>query len=216
MRPDHKLQEAVLHQLDFEPSINASQIGVAVRDGVVTLSGHVGSRAERSAAERVACSVKGVKAVVDAISVELPGERRTTDELLAERAYARLASNVTVPLERLQLSVRDGVVTLRGDVDWQFQRQAALQDLHHLAGLKDVRDETRIKPAVEAVAVHDKIRDALARITLMDADNVQVEVNGSNVTLKGQVSSWHEKGVAESTAWSVPGVSRVDNHIAVV
>lgn len=216
MRPDHMLQEAVQQQLDFEPSIDASHIGVVARDGVVTLTGRVGSRAERATAERVACSVKGVKAVVDGITVELPGERRTSDEQLAERAYARLASNVSVPLDRIKLAVRDGVVTLRGDVDWQYQRQAALQDLHHLPGLRDVQDEIAIKPPVEAVAVHDKIRDALARITLVEADNVRVEVKGSVVTLSGQVASWHEKGIAESTAWSVPGVSRVDNHITVV
>lgn len=215
MREDHQLQAAVLEQLDFEPSINSSQIGVAVRDGVVTLSGHVPSFFDKTRAEATAGLVTGVKALVDDIRVDLPGHCETPDEVVARRAYERLASNVTVPIERLHISVKDGVVTLRGEVDWQFQRAAALEDLRHLDCVRDLDDEIRISPSVQASEIHDRIEGAMQRLGLASSDNIAVAAEGSTVTLSGTVVSWRERDVAEGIAWSVPGVSAVINQLTV-
>lgn len=216
MREDHKLQAAVQLRLDLDPSINSSHIGVSARDGIVTISGHVPSLLERSAAERGVGQVKGVRAVVNELVVELPGISQTSDEHLAERAYARLASNVSVPLERLHLAVKDGTITLHGDVDWHFQLKAAIDDLELLEGVREIRSDAQIRPPVQAEHVHEKIKQALAGIAPLDADRIDVTAVGSEVTLSGEVTSWHEKGLAESTAWCVPGVSQVTNQITVL
>lgn len=216
MREDHKLQAAVQSRLDLDPSINSSHIGVAAREGIVTISGHVGTLLERSAAERAAGQVRGVRAVINELSVELAGISRTSDEQIAERAYARLASNVSVPLDRLHLAVKDGTITLHGDVDWPFQLQAAIDDLELLEGVREIRSDAQIRPPVRADQVQEKIKQALARVAPLDAERIDVTANGSQVTLSGEVTSWHEKGLAESTAWCVPGVSQVTNQITVL
>jgi osmotically-inducible protein OsmY len=157
-----------------------------------------------------------VKAVIDDIKVELAGRCDTPDELVARRAYERLASNTMVPLDRVHLSVDNGVVTLRGDVDWQYQREAALTDLRQLNCVRDIRNEIAIKPPIKADAVGVRIRDAMERLGCPSASNIVVGSRGSDIKLSGTVGSWHEKGLAESIAWSVPGVSHVDNHLNVV
>jgi osmotically-inducible protein OsmY len=216
MREDHKLQAAVQSRLDLDPAINSSHIGVTAREGVVTVTGHVPSLQERSSAERAAGQVKGVKAVVNELAVEPPGLSQTPDEQIAERAYARLASNVSVPLDRLHLAVKDGTVTLHGDVDWHFQLQAAIDDLELLEGVREIRSDAQIRPPVQAEQVREKIKQALAMIAPLDAERIGVTAEGSKVTLSGEVTSWHEKGLAESTAWCVPGVSKVTNQIIVL
>lgn len=216
MREDHKLQAAVLERLDLDPSINSSHIGVAVQEGVISLSGHVPSLIERSQAERVAGRVKGVRAVINGISVELPGLSRTSDEALAQLAYARLSSNSSIPSERLHLAVKDGVITVHGDVDWPFQVHAALKDLHRLNGVREVRSDVEIRPPVKAERVQDKIRQAIEQIAPLDAQRIFVAAEGSDVVLTGAVNSWHEKGMAESAAWCVPGVTKVTNNILVL
>ncbi|HEY9012414.1 MAG TPA: BON domain-containing protein [Devosia sp.] len=216
MRADHELQAAVLRQLDFDPAINSSQIGVAAREGVVTLTGHVPSLFERTTAERVAGRVRGVKGVVNAIAVELPGTCLTPDEEIAALAYSRLASNTSIPADRIHLAVQDGEVTLHGDVDWNYQRQAAVEDLEKLGCIKAIKSDLEIKPPVEAGQVQRRIHDVLASISVLDAGQIQVSANGTEVTLSGEVTSWHEKELAENTAWCVPGVSIVRNEIVVV
>jgi len=215
MRNDHQLQKAVLDHLDCDPSINSSHIGVWARNGVVTLSGHVPSFGEKRAAEEAAGQVKGVKAIVDQIAIELPGICQSGDEQLAERAHARLTSNLSVPMERIHLNVEKGVVTLRGEVDWQYQRQAAEEDLSKLDCVREIINEIALKPPVQPSKVRDKIHEALARIAPIDADKIGVTAEGSRVTLFGTVNSWHEKGLAENAAWSVPGVTEVVDDIAV-
>ena len=215
MRKEHDLQKAVLEQLDFEPSINASHLGVAVRDGVVTLSGHVPSLAEKAKAEAAACLVKGVKAVVDEITVELPGHCETPDEVVARRAYERLATNKNVPIDRIHLSVAEGVVTMRGDVDWQYQRAAAVADLEQLNCVRGVRNQVTIKPPVKVDIVVERIHEALARLGLNSAGAIEVKTQGSDVALSGYATSWQEKRLAENVAWSLPGVSHVENRITV-
>lgn len=216
MRADHNLQSAVLRQLDFDPSINSSHIGVAARNGLVTLSGHVPSLLERTAAERVAGKVKGVKGVVNSIEIELPGSCLTSDEKIAELACNRLASNTLIPADRIHLVVRDGRVTLHGDVDWNYQRAAAIEDLEKLGCIKALDSDIQIKPPVKAGQVQQHIRDVLAGISLVDAERIKVSAKGTEVTLSGEVTSWHERGLAESAAWCAPGVSTVRNDIVVV
>ena len=215
MRPDHSLQKSVLENLDYDPAINCSHIGVAVRDGIVTLSGHVPSLGEKRAAAIAAGLIKGVKAVIDEICIELPGRCQTSDEVVAERAYARLATNWSVPIERIHLEVKDGIVTLHGDVDWQYQRLETEADLHKLDCIRAIRNELVVKPAVKLELVQSKVHDALARLSPLDAENIEIETDGTTVTLTGTVTSWHEKGLAENAAWSVPGVTSVHNKVAV-
>lgn len=215
MRNDHQLQKAVLDQLGSDPSIDACHIGVWARNGVVTLSGHVPSFGEKRAAERAAGQVKGVKAIVDEIAIERAGICQTGDEQLAERAFARLASNRSIPMERIHLNVEKGVVTLRGEVDGQSQRQAAQECLNALESVREVINEITLKHAVEPGEVRDKIHEALARVAPTVADRIGVMAEGSRITLVGTVPSWHEKGLAESAAWSVPGVTEVVDDIAV-
>ena len=215
MRNEHNLQKRVLERLDCDPAINSSHIGVAVRQGIVTLGGHVPSVGEKRIAEIAAGQVKGVKAIVSQIAVELPGTCRTSDEKIAEQASARLVSNKSVPAGRVQISVEQGTVTLRGDVDWQYQRQAAEEDLQHLDCIRHISNEIAIKPPVKVELVREKVREALARVAPLDAENIIVRTDGSHVTLSGTVNSWHEKGLAESAVWSIPGVTSVVDNIAV-
>lgn len=216
MREDHKLQAAVSDGLDLNPAINSSHIGIAVRGGVVTLSGHVSSLLERAAAEIVAGEVKGVKAVINEVAVDLSGVSQTPDEHLAELAYSRLSSNASVPKDRLHLAVKDGVITLHGSVDWPFQLQAALRDLEHLSGARELRSDVQIHPPVSPERVQEKVRQALAQLAPLDAERITIAASGSEVELSGDVTSWHEKSLAESAAWCVPGVSRVVNRISVL
>lgn len=215
MRQDHELQKAVLEQLDFDPAINASHIGVTARDGIVTLSGHVPSYSDRVRAEAAVGLVKGVKGVVDELTVELPGHCETPDEIVARRAHDRLAHNANVPADRIRVSVSDGTVTLRGDVDWEFQRAAAAYDVQQLNCVRGLRNEITIKPAVEAEVVSDSIRQALLRLGIEDGAKIEVQCSGSEVSLSGVVPSWTERRLAETAAWSLPGVSHVNNRITV-
>lgn len=215
MAGDRTLQKAVMEHIEYDPSITSSRIGVAVREGVVTLSGHVPSLGEKRAAASAAGQVRGVKAVIDQIAIELPGNRQTSDELLAERAHARLASNRSVPPGRVHLAIENGTVTLHGDVDWHYQSQAAETDLQALDGIRELRNAIEIRPPISVATVRRRVRDALARIAPLDADRITVEANGTSVSLTGSVNSWHERAIAESVARAVPGVSEVANQITV-
>ena len=215
MSKDHELQQAILEQLDFDPAVNSSHIGVSVNGGIVTLSGHVPSFSEKVRAETNAGLVKGVKAVVDDLVVELPGHCDTADEVVARKAYERLSTNRHVPIDRVHLSVSEGVVTLRGDVDWEFQRAAAIYDLQQLNCIRGIRNEVMIKPPIDAAEIDTRIHDALTRIGLNSGGNIRVKAKGSDVSLSGFVTSWEERRLAERAAWSLPGVSHVRNEITV-
>jgi osmotically-inducible protein OsmY len=215
MRKDHALQRAVLEHLDFDPAINSSHIGVSVHEGVVTLNGHVPSIGDKARAETAAGLVGGVKAVVDELTVELGDRPYTPDETLARRAFERLASNSKVPPDRIHLSVDDGIIILRGDVDWDFQRAAAVSDINQMHGVRGVRNEVTIRPPIQAELVSSRIRDALERMGLSTAGGIEIAVTGSEIALCGVATSWREKQLAESVAWSLPGVSSVRNHLTI-
>jgi osmotically-inducible protein OsmY len=213
MKDDLHLQQRVTDELEFEPSVNAAHIGVSVRDGVVTLSGHVESYIEKFSAERTAQHVKGVKAVAQELVVELPSDRKTADDEIAARAVKILDWDALVPHHKISVTVEHGIVTLVGDVDRDYQRAEAEYDLRKLGGVKAVVNDIRVKPSVRSEDIHVKIRGALERNAKIEASNITVSVSGSKVTLRGTVNAWTEREAIERAAWSAPGVTQVEDQI---
>ncbi|WP_186420842.1 BON domain-containing protein [Bosea sp. CS1GBMeth4] len=212
---DLALRENVLGELEFEPSLNAAHIGVAVEKGVVTLSGHVGSYAEKLAAERVVQRVKGVRAIAQEIEVRLPSDKKTNDDEIAQRALSVISWDTTIPDDRLRIKVQDGWITLAGEVEWYFQRQAAEAAVRKLSGVAGVIDLIVVRPRVEATDVKHRIENALLRNAELEAGQIRVEVSGGRVKLEGKVKAWHERDVAKRAAWAVPGVTAVEDHLAI-
>lgn len=215
MSNDLELQQRVMDELDFEPSVNAAHIGVSVREAVVTLSGHVASFVEKFAAERAVRRVKGIKAVAQELEVHLPTDHKTGDDEIAARAVKILNWDTVVPRDRVTIKVEHGIVTLGGEVDWNYQRTEAEYDMRKLSGVKAVINNILVKPNVRGEDVRAKIRAALERTAEVEAKNVTVTVSGSTVTLGGMVNAWAEREAVERAAWSAPGVIQVVDHIEV-
>ncbi len=216
MKADTKLQHDVRSELAWDPSLDASQIGVAAKAGVVTLSGAVPSYAEKLVAEQAAKRVYGVKAVADEVEVKIPGGRERGDADIAVAALSALTWAAAVPDDRIQVTVRDGWVVLDGTVDWGYQRAAAHHAVANLAGVKGVTDDIRVKAPVQPGVVKDRIEAAFQRSAELDARRVVVEARDGLVVLSGNVRSWAERQQAEDAAWAAPGVSAVENELAVV
>jgi len=208
------LQQAVLAELLWEPSITAGHIGVTASNGVVTLSGHVENFAEKWAAEAAASRVKDVKAVAVEIEVELPFEMKRTDDQIAEALLDRLAWDVSVPKDRVKVKVENGWITLSGDVDWYFQSEAAAEACRRMHGVLSVVNLIVIKPPVRPSEIHEKIKLALHR-SWYEPLNIAVRAEGGKVHLSGNVRSWYERRQAETAAWSAPGVTSVDDAITI-
>jgi osmotically-inducible protein OsmY len=215
MMSDHQLQQAVLAELNWEPSVNAAHIGVAAAGGVVTLNGHVDSFAQKWAAETAAARVSGVKAVAEELQVRLQSSDRRSDEEIAAAAIARLASDVCVPKDALKVTVEDGLVTLRGQVDWHYQKEAAEQDLRRVPGVVTVFNTVTIKPRVDIEDIEDEILHALHRSWFFDPKTINVTADAGRVRLSGVVRSPHERQIAATTAWAAPGVTEVSNELVV-
>ena len=213
MSDDMQLQQWVMDELAFDPRVDGTHIGVSVRNGVVTLSGRVGSYAEKFAAEEVARRVKGVLAVAQKLEVHLPSDKKTDDDEIAERAARMLHWDVLVPDDRIKVRVEHGYVTLIGEVEWHFQRAEAEADVRKLSGVKAVINDIEVKPTVRSQNVEGRIRAALERNAATEADRVSVKVSNGKVTLTGKVNAWTEREVIERAAWSVPGVTEVDDQI---
>ena len=216
MSHDSQLQHAVLAALEWEPSIAAGHIGVAAEYGVVTLTGHVTTFAQKHAAETAAGGVKGVKAVVEAIEVLLPGAIHLSDDKIAAAAIERLDWNVSVPEDAVKIRVERGWITLTGEVDWNFQRLAAEQEVHHLHGVAGVSNQVTIRPRAIAANISDNITHALHRSWFFDPNTIAVTVIEGVVTLTGYVTSPHDRQVAAATAWAAPGVTEVENNLVVI
>jgi len=215
MGQDSQLQSAVMDELRWEPSINAADIGVAAKEGVVTLTGWVRSYPEKQSAERAAKRVAGVKAVAEEIEIRLAGIHQRTDSDIAKSAVGALGWNVMVPRDSVKVMVENGWVTLEGQVGWQYQRKAAEDSVRNLPGVKGVSNLVQIKATVDTAHLKANIEQALVRNAQFDARQINVEALDGKVVLRGQVRSWAEKEEAEQVAWSAPGVTKVENAVTV-
>jgi osmotically-inducible protein OsmY len=215
MRNDSELQRDVQEELRWEPVLHPAEIGVVVKDGLVTLTGHVDSYAAKLAAERAAKGVAGVRAVVEEIAVRLPGSSLRTDEDIARAALNALRWHVLVPDPGVKVTVENGWVTLEGQVEWEYQRRSAEQAVRYLLGVKGVINKITVTPKAAASEVKSKIAAALKRSAEVDAQRITVETKNGTVLLKGSVRSWFEREEAEKAAWAAPGVSKVDDRITV-
>ena len=209
MKTDSQLQQDISAELKWEPSIHAARTGVEVKDGVVTLAGQVDSYSEKWNAERAAQRVAGVKAMTTELKVHLTGLSKRTDADVAEAVENVLEWTSSLPAGAIKVMVEGGWVTLSGDVDWQYQRQAATDSVRYLMGVTGVSDQISIKPSVTATAVKSDIEAALKRTSIADAKKISVAVHGSDVTLSGTVQSWDERDTATNSAWGTPGVRNV-------
>jgi len=216
MKTDSQLQQDVLDELKWEPAVEASTIGVEATDGVVTLAGHVASFAEKWAAEAAAQRVAGVKGVVVEIDVRLPDSHKRSDAELVQAAASALEWNSSVPKGAVKIGVSHGVIELSGDVDWAFQRTAAVSAVRNLIGVRTVVDQIAIRPhPINSRGVRRKIQAALHRQAQIDANAITIDVDGNNITLGGVVDSWSEKMAARNAAWSAPGVQSVVDNLSV-
>ncbi|WP_020603197.1 BON domain-containing protein [Spirosoma spitsbergense] len=218
MKTDADVQSDVLEELLWEPSLNAANIGAAVKDGVVTLSGQVDNYLEKYNAEQATRRVAGVKAVVQDIVVELPGQNAHTDQDIAEAAVNALKWNSSVPLDAIRVKVENGVITLQGEVDWNYRKKAAEDSVHYLAGTKGVINLITLKPTLSfgAAEIKERIKKALERNANVEANAISVEAVNNEAILHGTVRSWSEYDAAESAAWAAPGVWHVNNNLNVL
>lgn len=212
---DLKLRRDILDELEFQPHIDAAAIGVAVENGVVSLTGHVRTYAEKIAAERAVKRVKGVHAVAEEIEVRIPGDADVADDVIASRCLDIIQWNADIPEDQIQVKVQQGWVTLEGEVEWQYQKEDAERAMCKLAGVVGINNLLIVKPKVSLEDIKRRIENAMARNAELDTSHIRVTVAGTTVKLEGCVHLWRERKAAEHAAWAVPGVMHVENHILI-
>ncbi len=212
---EYSLRQDIIDELEFEPSVNAAHIGVAVHDDVVTLTGHVSTYAEKLKIEEIVWQVRGVKAIAEEIEVRIPDAARTSDEEIAKRAANQLQWGTVIPAGAVHVKVQDGWVSLSGSVEWQYQKRAAYDTVRGLSGVRGISNLIDVHPLVSASDVKRRIEDALKRNAEMEAHNINVNVIDGKVVLEGQVKTWSQRAIAERAAWAVPGVKTVDDRLTI-
>jgi len=214
MISDKELRQHVLDELEFEPGVDAAHIGIAARDGVVTLTGRVTSYTEKLAAEAAARRVKGVRGIAEEIEVHLPSDKKRGDDEIAERAL-KILDWVSVAAERITVRVEKGILTLAGEVDWRHERTQAESAVRRLTGVVGVINQIRLRPQPNSADVKDEIVKAFRRSGELEASSIDVAVADGRVTLTGRARDWTELDTAERAAWCVPGVTEVIDEIEV-
>jgi len=214
-RTDEEIKADVLEELKWDTRVRPNEVGVVVKDGIVTLTGWVDSYLKKIAAEEAAHRVRGVKAVANDIEVRLPGSAERTDADLAKAVLNALQWEADIPAGKIDVTVSQGWVTLKGEVEYGFQKRMAERAVERLAGVKGVTNLIMVKPQVTPSDLKEKIEKALVRNAATDARNIQVEVQGNKVILRGTVRSYAEKKEAEDTAWAAPAVTEVEDRIVV-
>ena len=215
MKSDTQLRNDVQAELNWTPDVKTSDVGVIVKDGIVTLTGHLANHAEKYAIERAVQRVQGVKALAVELTVKLPFDNRRTDADIALAAERALEWNVLVPDDKIRPMVEKGWLTLNGEVEWEYQRSAAENAVRDLMGVTGVSNLVKVKPKVSPANVEKKIHEALARQADREANRLAITVDGSQVTLRGTVHSWTERNAVQGAAWATPGVSVVVNELLV-
>ena len=213
---DKQLQKQIQDALDWEPSVDAAHIGVTAENGVIALRGDVKTYAERAAAERVALRAYGVKAVANDLVVHLVDGAARGDSEIAQAAVDALKWNSMVPADGVTISVTNGWITLKGAVEWDYQRGAAARAVRNLLGVRGVDNQIAVRPRVNVADLQSKIEAALKRSAEIDARRINISVLDGKVTLRGNVHSWFEREEARRVAWAAPGVKEVDDHVLVV
>ncbi len=213
---DKLLRQDVIDELDFDPSIDSASVGVGAERGVVTLTGHVSSYSQKLAAEKATWRVKGVKAIAEKIEVRFPAAKKLHDDEIAQRAINILAWSTTLPGDTLLVKVRDGWVTLTGEVNWQYQRMAAEGALRKLEGIVGISNNITLAQVVQPGDVKERILSALKRHAEVEANRIAVDVRPSGtVMLDGEVDNWDQRQAVERAVWSMPGVRSVEDHVRI-
>jgi len=215
MKTDTQLRNDVQAELNWAPEVKASEVGAIAKDGVVTLTGHLASHAEKYAVERAAQRVHGVKALAVELTVKLPFDNQRTDADIGLAAERALAWNVLVPADKVRPMIEKGWLTLNGEVEWEYQRSAAENAVRDLMGVTGVSNLVKVKPKVSPADVEKKIHEALSRQAEREANRLAITVDGSQVTLRGTVHSWTDRDAVQGAAWATPGVSVVVNDLLV-
>ena len=215
MKTDTQIQQDVMAELSWEPSVNAAHIGVEVADGIVTLAGHVTNYTEKLNAERAAQRVYGVKGLAVEMDVTLPGTSKRSDSDIAQSANNVLRWTTYLPMDHIKVKVEHGIIALSGEVEWDYQRNGAADAVRHLQGVTGVYNQITLKPKASASVVKADIEAALKRRAHQHSEAISVEVEGSDVTLTGIVNSWSERNLARNSAWAAPGVRNVNDNMTV-